>query len=124
MKVLVVDDDEGILQLIGWILRGSGIRLLFTTDAREALAAIEVHEIDLLISDVMPVMNGPALAAAARRLRPRIFQCSTCQAPNVQTDFRFWPSRFRYRNCWMRCAALLNGRRQRPPNRRQIDVML
>jgi CheY-like chemotaxis protein len=73
MNVLVVDDDDGILQLIGRILGASGNRLLLTTDAREAIAAIEAHDIDLLISDVlMPVMTGPELAAVARRLRPRI----------------------------------------------------
>jgi len=73
MNVLVVDDDAVILQLIGRILGASGNRLLLTTDAREAIAAIEAHDIDLLISDVlMPVMTGPELAAVARRLRPRI----------------------------------------------------
>ena len=71
MNILVVDNDERIVALVGAILGSIGHRITATTDARQAIEAIERGDVDLLLSDVVtPAMTGSELAAEARRRRP------------------------------------------------------
>src|SRR5262245_61724547 len=71
MNILVIDNDDTILQIICLMLRTSNHRVMATTEVRAALDVIEHSPVDLLITDVeMPVMRGPELVTAARRLRP------------------------------------------------------
>ena len=69
---LVVEDEAAVREAAAEMLREGGWRVIAAADAREALAALEAGEaVDVLFSDVvMPGMNGPELARAARRLRP------------------------------------------------------
>ena len=72
--VLVVEDEAGVREAAAEMLREGGWRVITAADAREALAALTAGEaVDALFSDVvMPGMNGPDLARAARRLRPTL----------------------------------------------------
>jgi two-component system cell cycle sensor histidine kinase/response regulator CckA len=70
-QVLLVEDDEGVRELMADILRAAGHRVSTAGQAKEALEVADRHPLpDLLVTDViMPGMNGPALAhALARRL--------------------------------------------------------
>jgi len=63
--VLVVEDDEGLLELAATVLEGGGYVVIRTTDPRRALevVATEQRPVDLLVLDVvMPFMSGPELA--------------------------------------------------------------
>lgn len=63
--VLAVDDDPGMLDLLGEILRPVGYTFIATTSGEEALqvAAAQQDKIDLLLTDVvLPGINGHELA--------------------------------------------------------------
>jgi two-component system cell cycle sensor histidine kinase/response regulator CckA len=63
--VLVVDDDESILDLVGHILQATGYRVIKAANAREALDAAAAYQgpIPLLVTDIaMPEVNGLELA--------------------------------------------------------------
>ena len=57
--VLVVDDDRAIVGAMSSMLRAKGFSVISAYDGREAMAAVEEHEPDLILLDLMmPVMDG------------------------------------------------------------------
>ena len=59
MRILVVDDDRDILQLVSIHLKREGYTVYQASDAEAALALLEHQDVDLAIVDVMmPGMNG------------------------------------------------------------------
>jgi two-component system response regulator AtoC len=60
MKLLVVDDEQGLRHTLSLILRGEGHEVVTATDGEAALRALaEDRAIDLVLCDVrMPVMDG------------------------------------------------------------------
>ena len=71
--ILVVEDDEGVRELITKALEPMGARLLVAASAAEAVeAAIGAH-IDLLLTDVvLPGMSGTELAASLCVAQPAL----------------------------------------------------
>ena len=68
-RVLVVDDDAGIRQLIQMALEGSGYDVATAEDGREALRAVKSHPPRVILLDMrMPVMDGWAFTRAYRQL--------------------------------------------------------
>ncbi|MFJ6280919.1 response regulator transcription factor [Arthrobacter subterraneus] len=66
-KLLVVDDEPNIRELLSTSLRFAGFEVVAATNGREALAAAEAHNPDLAVLDVMlPDMDG---FTVTRRLR-------------------------------------------------------
>ena len=66
-KILVVDDDAHIRELVGVFLRNEGFDVYEAADGREALARLETVKADLVILDVMmPNMDGWELAQELR----------------------------------------------------------
>jgi len=58
-KILVIDDDLAILNLLETLLASEGYRVVVTASGREGLAALEREKPDLVLLDVqMPGMNG------------------------------------------------------------------
>src|SRR5205823_4800768 len=73
--VLVVEDEGGVLKLIGETLRGYGYKVIEAGDPVEALqmAQLKSPPIDLLLTDiVMPKINGRRLAEAWKMARPQL----------------------------------------------------
>ena len=73
--ILVVDDEESILRLIGDTLEPIGYRVFKASSAEEAIAVGKDSriQIDLLLTDViMKKMNGKELAKALEPLQPGI----------------------------------------------------
>ncbi len=70
--VLLVDDDEQGRPVTAALLRELGHAVIEASDAAGALAVVRATPaIELLVTDViMPVMDGPALAARIRAERP------------------------------------------------------
>jgi CheY-like chemotaxis protein len=67
--VLVADDDEDILALVGLRLERAGCEVLAARDGVEALEAVDTRTPDIAVVDVMmPRMGGHELV---RRLRAR-----------------------------------------------------
>jgi len=72
-KVLVVDDQFEILEVIARVLGTAGCDVLTTETGLAAQAMLAQYDFDLLITDVeLADANGFALAAWARTLRPAL----------------------------------------------------
>jgi two-component system alkaline phosphatase synthesis response regulator PhoP len=64
-KILIVDDEEHILQVLSLKLRNCGYHISTAVDGEDALLQVKANRPDLIISDVqMPYMNGLEFASA------------------------------------------------------------
>lgn|GEM_PF-2014612 len=70
--VLVVDDDEGILEITMGILREAGHDTVSAVNGEQAISYIETgSQVDLVLTDIaMPVLDGIALSRYVRTKRP------------------------------------------------------
>ncbi|MCB9535343.1 MAG: sigma-54-dependent Fis family transcriptional regulator [Myxococcales bacterium] len=70
-RVLVVDDDAGVVAFLVEVLEDAGFRAEGLSDPAEALARVEAEPFDLVVSDVeMPGLRGPDLMRAIHARRP------------------------------------------------------
>lgn len=59
MRILVVDDNQGFLNLMGSLLREYGYEVFLAEDGKQARELLEEQQVDLVISDVfMPTLDG------------------------------------------------------------------
>ena len=59
MKILLVDDEKGYLNVMSDLLRGYGYDVVLAEDGKQARESLEVEQVDLIISDVfMPTLDG------------------------------------------------------------------
>lgn len=64
-KILVVDDDKSIVQLIEFILRREGHTVIVAHNGTEGVAQAKAEHPDLIILDVMmPEMDGFSVSGA------------------------------------------------------------
>ncbi|WP_017317036.1 PAS domain-containing protein [Mastigocladopsis repens] len=71
MRVLIVDDEADIRQLLAFILEESGAEVTIAGSAAEALVAFEQSVPDVLLSDIgMPDVDGYMLMRQIRALSP------------------------------------------------------
>ena len=74
--ILIVDDEQGLLDLAQYFLQHCGYKVIVATNSAEALEMLSLHKgkIDLLFSDIiMPgEMDGLALASKVVELYPAI----------------------------------------------------
>lgn len=72
-EILLVDDDEAVRDIMGWILTRAGYRVRLATDPLDALSQLQSTMPDVIISDLnMPKMSGPEFLAVVRRRFPQI----------------------------------------------------
>ncbi len=74
-RILVVDDEIFLVDLLEQALKGFGYQVVAMTDSAKALKYLKDNhgEIDLLLTDqTMPGITGAELAKAARRLNPEL----------------------------------------------------
>ena len=66
-KIMIVDDDQEIIQLLKFNLSNEGYAVIYTTDGNRALDLISTESPDLILLDVvMPDINGIDLCAQIR----------------------------------------------------------
>src|SRR5262249_35714476 len=71
LRILVVDDQEIICELIAEYLKTDGHHTVTAVDGREALAVFKQEGFDLVITDQsMPGMNGVQMAKAMKEITP------------------------------------------------------
>ena len=66
-RILVVDDDAALLEILTTALSGDGHEVVGASDGTEALALLERQPYDLVLSDLrMPHVDGPSLYETLR----------------------------------------------------------
>ncbi|HXX65242.1 MAG TPA: response regulator [Bacteroidota bacterium] len=59
MRILLVDDEEGFLNIMEGVLREHGHEVVRAEDGKQAREALEGEKFDVIISDVfMPTLDG------------------------------------------------------------------
>jgi DNA-binding response OmpR family regulator len=72
-RVLVVDDDPSLRNLLAQTLEGAGFQTFTAEDGRQARMRIEEQRIDLVITDLaMPGEEGMELIRALRKEQPDV----------------------------------------------------
>ena len=69
VRVLVVDDDPGVVGMVLYALRGRGFEASGVGDGLQALARLQREEFDAIVTDFqMPRLDGLALLREVRRM--------------------------------------------------------
>ena len=72
-RILVVDDERSMRELLQIVLRREGHQVRLAEDGRAAVAELEREPVDVLISDIkMPGMTGVDVLREAKRVDPDI----------------------------------------------------
>lgn len=91
-RILLVDDDSGVREMLEECLRKAGYSVYAAGNAQQALGVVRIQDVDLLITDiVMPGGNGRDLALAARESRPglrTILMSSRAERDTLQEALR------------------------------------
>ncbi len=59
MRILVVDDNKGFLDVMAQLLRDYGYEVFVAEDGKQAREFLEIEKLDIIISDVfMPMLDG------------------------------------------------------------------
>ncbi len=68
-RILVVDDERSMRELLAIVLRREGYEVLLAENGRSAIALLEREPVDLLISDIkMPDVSGVDVLRAAKKI--------------------------------------------------------
>ncbi len=93
-RILVVDDEETILELLTAFLEGSGHVIETASNGRLALEKVRQADYDIIISDLkMPDMGGQKLYESIREMKPgliarMIFSTGDTVNPTTQAFFQ------------------------------------
>jgi len=72
-RVLVVDDERSMRELLSIVLRRDGYDVLIASDGKVAVDTLKRERVDVLITDIrMPEMNGVDVLREAKRIDPDI----------------------------------------------------
>jgi two-component system response regulator PilR (NtrC family) len=72
-RVLVVDDERSMRELLSIVLRRDGYEVIVAADGRAAIDVLTRERIDVLITDIrMPEMTGVDVMREAKRIDPAI----------------------------------------------------
>jgi two-component system cell cycle sensor histidine kinase/response regulator CckA len=81
--ILVVEDDADLLKVSLRVLKLHGYEVIGATRCEDAIALIDEHDVDLLLTDVqMPGMDGDELAARMAESHPDLRILFTSGNPN------------------------------------------
>jgi two-component system, cell cycle sensor histidine kinase and response regulator CckA len=90
-KVLIVEDEESLRELLRMILEGNGIKVLQASDGMEAVAMFKAHkdEIGVVLSDLgLPLLGGWEAFLMMKEINPEVkgILASGYYNPDVRTD--------------------------------------
>jgi len=72
-KILIVDDDDGVRQVLGESLQDAGHRVSSAESGEKAIATVREEAFDLVILDmVLPRVDGMAVLKDIATLRPEL----------------------------------------------------
>jgi DNA-binding NtrC family response regulator len=85
-RILIVDDDEAIRELLKEFFQGLGYEMTSAANGSEALTVINQHDFDCIISDhIMPDMNGLELLEQIRELGKKVPFLMITGYPTIET---------------------------------------
>ena len=117
-RILVVDDDVALAEMIGIVLQNEGYDVFFRADGSAALAQFQEHNPDLVLLDVMlPGMDGFDVCRAIRRVSdaPIVMLTARSDTSDVVTGLEagaddYVPKPFKPKELVARVRARLRGR--------------
>ena len=117
-RILVVDDDVALAEMIGIVLEGEGYTVSTCPDGAKAVAAFQEHHPDLVLLDVMlPGVDGFEVCAALRAESnvPIVMLTARSDTADVVTGLEagaddYVPKPFKPRELVARVRARLRGR--------------
>lgn len=84
MRVLVIEDNADLRDVVRLALEGAGHDVLTATQGVEGLACLNGHPVDLVVTDLfMPEMDGIELITALRRQFPGVRIVAMSGRPGV-----------------------------------------
>ena len=117
-RILVVDDDASLAEMIGIVLENEGYSVVFCSDGSQALSQFQEHNPDLVLLDVMlPGMDGFDVCRAIRRVSdaPIVMLTARSDTADVVTGLEagaddYVPKPFKPKELVARVRARLRGR--------------
>ena len=117
-RILVVDDDVALAEMIGIVLQSEGYDVFFCADGSAALAQFQEHNPDLVLLDVMlPGTDGFDVCRAIRRVSdaPIVMLTARSDTSDVVTGLEagaddYVPKPFKPKELVARVRARLRGR--------------
>jgi two-component system response regulator PilR (NtrC family) len=71
-EILIADDEAAVRESAAEVLRDEGYQVTTAVDGRNALATLETHDFDVILSDLrMPGADGLAILRRAREVSPQ-----------------------------------------------------
>src|SRR6266545_2811780 len=96
-RILVIDDERAVRELISDALKIEGHDVHTANDGKEGLDLISQHRFDLVFCDLrMPEMDGQALYEEIQRYHPQVLKrivFVTAQASSGRPSPRWWDRR-------------------------------
>ena len=119
-RILVVDDDVALAEMIGIVLENEGYRVVFCSDGSQALSQFQEHNPDLVLLDVMlPGMDGFDVCRAIRHVSdvPIVMLTARSDTSDVVTGLEagaddYVPKPFKPKELVARVRARLRGREE------------
>jgi len=72
VRILVVDDEESIAELLTWLMRRTGYHVVTAADGQQAWEFFQSLPFDIVITDLkMPRLNGEQLTQHIKALAPQ-----------------------------------------------------
>jgi YesN/AraC family two-component response regulator len=70
-KLLLIDDEEGVRNILGLSLRNDGYNVLLAGDGRKGLELLKSEQPDIVLTDIkMPGMDGIEVLKKVKETRP------------------------------------------------------
>jgi CheY-like chemotaxis protein len=114
-RILVVDDDAAIRELLRFVLEEEGYEVIEAADGAEGLQRYQAAPTDLVITDLqMPGMDGLELMMALRRMVPTPVLMAISGDLDALTQAKGslrirLRSHYRWSKSWKLCAAWTCG---------------
>ncbi|OGS27499.1 MAG: hypothetical protein A2297_09855 [Elusimicrobia bacterium RIFOXYB2_FULL_48_7] len=98
-KILVIDDEQGIRDMLSFALQGEGYSVITAADGIEGIMKYTGEKIDAVISDIkMPGLDGLAVLEEIKKVEPGAKVIIATGYGSIETESRILEKGARYIN--------------------------